>query len=32
MSRPKTKVYDSYFDRLFGKTGSDLKIDIKTSW
>ena len=29
MSRPKTKVYDSYFDRLFGKTGSDLKIDIK---
>ena len=28
MSRPKTKVYDSYFDRLFGKTGSDLKIDI----
>ena len=29
ISRPKTKVYDSYFDRLFGKTGSDLKIDIK---
>ena len=29
MSRPKTKVYDSYFDRLFGKTGSDLKIDIR---
>ena len=29
ISRPKTKVLDSYFDRLFGKTGSDLKIDIK---
>jgi cell surface protein SprA len=29
ISRPKTKVFDSYFDRLFGKTGSDLKIDIK---
>jgi len=29
MSRPKTKVFDSYFDRLFGKTGSDMKIDIK---
>ena len=27
--RPKTKVFNSYFDRLFGKTGSDLKIDIK---
>jgi hypothetical protein len=29
IKRPKTKVFDSYFDRLFGKTGSDLKIDIK---
>ncbi len=29
ITRPKTKVYDSYFDRLFGKTGSDLKVDIK---
>ena len=29
VSRPKAKVYDSYFDRLFGKTGSDLKVDIK---
>ncbi|MEY4459988.1 MAG: cell surface protein SprA, partial [Bacteroidota bacterium] len=29
ITRPKTKVFDSYFDRLFGKTGSDLKIDIK---
>lgn len=29
ISRPKAKVFDSYFDRLFGKTGSDLKIDIK---
>ena len=29
MSRPKVKVYDSYFDRLFGKTGSDLKLDFK---
>ncbi len=29
ISRPKAKVYDSYFDRLFGKTGSDLKVDIK---
>ena len=29
ISRPKSKVFDSYFDRLFGKTGSDLKIDIK---
>ena len=29
ITRPKTKVYNSYFDRLFGKTGSDLKIDIK---
>ena len=29
MSRPKAKVYDSYFDRLFGKTGSDLKVDIR---
>jgi cell surface protein SprA len=27
--RPKSKVFDSYFDRLFGKTGSDLKVDIK---
>ena len=29
ITRPKTKVFNSYFDRLFGKTGSDLKIDIK---
>ena len=29
ITRPKTKVFDSYFDRLFGKTGSNLKIDIK---
>jgi cell surface protein SprA len=29
MTRPKAKVYDSYFDRLFGKTGSDLKVDIR---
>ena len=29
ISRPKAKVYDSYFDRLFGKTGSDLKLDFK---
>ena len=29
ITRPKTKVFDSYFDRLFGKTGSSLKIDIK---
>ena len=29
ITRPKTKVFDSYFDRLFGKTGSDLKIDMK---
>ncbi len=29
ITRPKAKVYDSYFDRLFGKTGSDLKVDIK---
>ena len=29
MGRPKVKVYDSYFDRLFGKTGSDLKLDFK---
>ncbi len=29
MARPKAKVYNSYFDRLFGKTGSDLKLDFK---
>lgn len=29
ITRPKSKVFDSYFDRLFGKTGSDLKVDIK---
>ena len=29
VSRPKAKVFDSYFDRLFGKTGSDLKLDFK---
>ena len=29
VTRPKVKVFDSYFDRLFGKTGSDLKVDIK---
>ena len=29
ISRPKAKVYDSYFDRLFGKTGSDLKLDFR---
>jgi cell surface protein SprA len=29
ITRPKTKVFNSYFDRLFGKTGSNLKIDIK---
>jgi cell surface protein SprA len=29
ISRPKVKVFDSYFDRLFGKTGSDLKLDFK---
>jgi len=29
ISRPKAKVFDSYFDRLFGKTGSDLKLDFK---
>ena len=29
ISRPKVKVFDSYFDRLFGKTGSDLRMDIK---
>ncbi len=29
ISRPKTKIYNSYFDRLFGKTGSDLKVDFK---
>ncbi len=29
ISRPKSKVFDSYFDRLFGKTGSDLKVDLK---
>ena len=29
ITRPKSKIFDSYFDRLFGKTGSDLKVDIK---
>ena len=29
ITRPKTKVFDSYFDRLFGKTGTNLRIDIK---
>jgi cell surface protein SprA len=29
VTRPKVKVFDSYFDRLFGKTGSDLKLDFK---
>lgn len=29
ISRPKVKIFDSYFDRLFGKTGSDLKLDFK---
>ena len=29
ITRPKSKVFDSYFDRLFGKTGSDLKVDIQ---
>ncbi len=29
ISRPKAKVFDSYFDRLFGKTGSDLKLSFK---
>jgi cell surface protein SprA len=29
ITRPKTKLYDSFFDRLFGKTDSELKIDIK---
>ncbi len=29
ISRPKSKVFDSFFDRLFGKTGSNLKIDIQ---
>ena len=29
VTRPKAKVFDSYFDRLFGKTGSDLKLDFK---
>ncbi len=29
ITRPKSKVFDSYFDRLFGKTESDLKVDIK---
>lgn len=29
VTRPKVKIFDSYFDRLFGKTGSELKVDIK---
>jgi len=27
--RPKVKVYNSYFDRLFGKTDTNLKVSIK---
>jgi cell surface protein SprA len=29
MTRPKAKVYNSYFDRLFGKTDSSLKLEFK---
>ena len=29
ITRPKTKLYDSFFDRLFGKSDSLLKIEIK---
>jgi cell surface protein SprA len=29
MTRPKVKVYNSYFDRLFGKTDSSLKLEFK---
>jgi len=29
ISRPKAKVFDSYFDRLFGKTGSNLRLEFK---
>ena len=29
ISRPKVKLYNSFFDRLFGKTDSSLKIEFK---